>query len=80
MAVKKDSKAYCAHNLVVMVINTLHSIYPNISNEELLSEFSQSKTYSLLYDFKTRLWAEGPDYILGLYAKEKGVRLKVLED
>lgn len=80
MAVTQDGKAYCAHNLVVMVIETLHSIYPNISNEKLLSEFSQSKTYSLLYDFKTRLWAEGPDYILGLYAEEKGVKLKYLDD
>lgn len=80
MAVRKASKAYCAHNLVVMVINTLHTLYPDISNESLLSEFSQSKTYSLLYDFNTRLWAEGPDYILGLYAQEKGIKLEILED
>lgn len=72
MAVNDPGKEYCAYNLVTMVIESLCELFPSASRNQLLTTFSQSKTYSLLYDFETRLWAEGPDYILEMYAKETG--------
>lgn len=80
MSVSKEGKEYCMHNLVSMVIGKLCLIYPQLSADELLFTFSKSKTYRKLFNPETRLWAEGPDYILGLYAEEKGVKLKYLED
>ena len=38
-------------------------------DQELLN-FARSKTYNALFDFDTRLWAEGPDYLRDLYEDE----------
>ena len=38
--------------------------------DELLVAFTNSRTYSMLFDFETRLWAEGPDYLRGVWGKE----------
>lgn len=65
------NKEYCMHNLVSMVVEKLHARYPQNSEIDLISEFSQSRTYVLLFDSETGLWKEGPDYILSLYTKEK---------
>lgn len=67
----KEIKEYCMHNLVSMVVEKLHAHYPQYSEIDLISEFSQSRTYALLFDLETGLWKEGPDYILSLYTKEK---------
>ncbi len=40
--------------------------------EDLLLEFAASKTYGVLFDFETRAWAEGPDYLRGLWERERG--------
>lgn len=79
MAVTEKQKQYCMHNLVVMCIETLLK-YTNKSEYELISEFSSSQTFEKLYDSKTRLWAEGPDYILSLYGKEKNLDFSFLEE
>ena len=67
----KEIKEYCMHNLVSMVVEKLHARYPQNSEIDLMCEFSQSKTYALLFEPETGLWKEGPDYILSLYTKEK---------
>ena len=36
----------------------------------LLGSFASSRTYSALFDFTTRLWAEGPDYLRALWQEE----------
>ena len=41
--------------------------------EQELLEFAESKTYGDLFDYETRIWAEGPDYLRGLYEEEKKV-------
>lgn len=39
----------------------------NITYEEALLKFTASPIYNALYDFKTDIWKEGPDYLLDLY-------------
>ena len=58
-----------------MMIDTIQMFHPDISRNEFISEFTKSDTCRLLYDLKTRLWAEGPNYIIGLYEEEKGITL-----
>lgn len=49
--------------------------------EELLVTFASSNTYSMLFDFETRLWAEGPDYLRGVWEREtKGNVTKAAHD
>lgn len=38
--------------------------------DSALNGFSSSQTYGLLFDFETRLWAEGPDYLRNMWEKE----------
>ena len=38
--------------------------------EDAFLQFSESRTYALLFDFDTRLWAEGPDYLASLFEDE----------
>lgn len=73
MAVTKEQKEFCAHNLVAMIIEDLHSYFPNKSNDFLITDFSCSETYAMLFDFKTGLWAEGPTYVMNMYLKERGI-------
>lgn len=63
-------KEYCIHNLAVAVVNSLKEKMPDKKDPELMAMFCKSKTYKLLSDVSTRLWAEGPDYILDMYLNE----------
>jgi len=67
---RNDQKEYCANNLVARIIEILSEEQPDKSMAEIVSSFMESKTYSLLMDFSTRLWAEGPDYIIEIYKRE----------
>ena len=71
MGVTRENKEYCMHNLVSMVVEKLHACYPQYSEIDLISEFSQSRTYALLFDSETGLWQEGRENIYSLYTKEK---------
>ena len=66
----KDQKEYCVHNLVVSVLEKMHKQSPKKPESEIAAEFMASTTYKKLIDLKTRLWAEGPDYILDMYMHE----------
>lgn len=68
---KNSQKEYCANNLASMVISQLRQLYPDVRYSKLVSDFIDSKTYDLLYDFETGLWAEGPGYILNEYLEER---------
>lgn len=71
----KKEKKLCADKLVSMISEDLR----DAGYEDLINTFKQSKTYSLLYDFRTGLWEKGPDYIVGEFAKEKVLKLTYLE-
>lgn len=72
---KLERKQYCMHNLLSMVMEKLIIVFPHEKEEDLMADFTQSDTYRKLLDEKTRLWAEGPDYILNLYYEEKAKAL-----
>lgn len=80
MAVTDKEKELCAKRLISMIIDTLHNIIPEHSKDSLLEDFINSKTHSMLFDFETKLWTEGPDYILCLYAEEKEIILNIFDD
>ena len=42
----------------------------DISFEQALQEFVQSRTYGALFDFDAGVWKEGPDYLRWLYDEE----------
>lgn len=65
-----DQKEYCANNLSSICISRLRELFPNIRYSKIVSDFIDSKTYDLLYEFDTGLWAEGPEYILNEYLQE----------
>lgn len=71
---KNNQKEYCANNLASMVISQLRKLYPEVRYSKLVSDFIDSKTYDLLYDFETGMWAEGPGYILNEYLEEKKLK------
>ena len=73
MAVTSEVKEFCAHNLVAIIMQDIKEYFSEMSDEELLSDFTASGTYSKLFGEKNGLWAEGPDYILNMYLEEKGV-------
>ena len=65
-----DQKVFCANNLVGMIVSGLMEMNPKESQPEIMSRFCKSETYKQLYDFKTELWKEGPDYLAFLWEHE----------
>lgn len=49
-----------------------------ISYEEALDQFTRSRTYISLFDYKTDIWKEGPDYLRGLYEEERTANKKYI--
>ena len=43
--------------------------------ETAMLDFLNSNTYSVLFDFETGVWKEGPDYLRSLYEDEQNERL-----
>ena len=73
---KKEEKKLCADRLVEMIEDDLK----DFGYGDLIEIFRTSETFEQLYNFKTRLWSRGPDYILGRFAEEKGVKIEFLEE
>lgn len=72
MAVTSEVKEFCAHNLVAIIMQDIKEYFKEMTDEELLSDFTASGTYAELFRAENGLWAEGPDYILNMYLEEKG--------
>ena len=68
---KKEEKKLCADRLVEMIDEDLK----DFGYEYLIESFRNSKTFEQLYNFKTMLWSRGPDYIIGIFAKEKDIKI-----
>ena len=73
MMATNEAKEFCAHNLVAMIIQDMKENFPDMGENQILAEFTSSKTYSDLFRLETGLWAEGPDYIMNMYFEEKGI-------
>ena len=55
--------------LIQEMLETYSEKY-HISFDDALDGFTKSRTYEALYDFDTKLFREGPDYLLEWYEKE----------
>lgn len=53
-----------------MIMQDIKEYFPEMTDEEILSNFTSSKTYSDLFKTTNGLWAEGPDYIMNMYLEE----------
>lgn len=73
--VTNEVKEFCAHNLVAIIISDMKNYFPNTDENQILSDFTSSKTYSQLFRIETGLWAEGPDYIMDMYFEERGINI-----
>ena len=56
--------------LVMRTMLTKYAVEKNLPFEEVLLQFSQSRTYEMLFDYETEAWKEGPDYLRALYDEE----------
>lgn len=74
--VTEEDKRLCADRLMNMIITD----FKRNLREDLIESFKNSETVSKLYDYQTRLWAEGPDYILGIFEDEKGIKIDFFEE
>lgn len=68
----KERIDYTIDLLITLVVEEL-SETTGESREALLNEFLKSQTGKMLYDESSRLWWNGPSYIVDLYLEEKKV-------
>ena len=73
MKTTKEVKEFCAHNLVAIIMQDIKEYFPDTDENQIMADFTSSKTYTQLFNEETRLWAEGSDYIMNLYFEEKGI-------
>lgn len=74
MKTTKEVKEFCAHNLVAIIMQDIKKYLPDVDDNQIIADFTSSKTYTQLFDEETGLWAEGSDYIMNLYFEEKGIK------
>ena len=74
MKTTKEVKEFCAHNLVAIIMQDIKKYLPDVDDNQIIADFTSSKTYAQLFDEETGLWAEGSDYIMNLYFEEKGIK------
>lgn len=66
MSLDKTIMKTCANLILTMAIENFAHDH-NIPLEEARNQILMSKACESLYNFNTRLWAEGPDYFLAFY-------------
>ncbi len=68
--VTDSQREACAVSVMRAMLEDL-SAASGVPLEDLLLEFAASRTYEVLFDFETRVWAEGPDYLRALWERER---------
>lgn len=67
--ISKEKMDYTIDLLITMVIDEIAE-ETGKDRKEVLTDFLCSKTGKALYDEETRLWCNGPSYIVELYMEE----------
>ena len=67
--VTDEQKEACAVSVMRAMLED-RSLREGTPFEEALEDFAESRCYEMLFDYGTRLWAEGPDYLCSLYDDE----------
>lgn len=60
------------HRMVSKISLELLDIFKCEDCFQVIEKFSKSRTFEKLFDFKTELWRESPDYIIECYLEELG--------
>lgn len=69
--INNKQKLLCACNTASYILSKIDSLDDNtVLNKD---SFLLSDTFELLMDFKTYMWAEGPEYVYYEFKKEMGV-------
>lgn len=68
--ISKEKMDYTIDLLITMVVEELSEMTGE-SQKKLISDFLTSKTGKLLYDESSKLWWNGPSYIVDMYIEEK---------
>ena len=61
-----EQKVFCAELILTAAIMDMAED-EGISRQEARSRIINSPAYDALYNFDTRLWAQGPDYFRSFY-------------
>ena len=69
MRISKENMDYTIDLLITMVTDEIANETGKNRND-VLTDFLCSKTGKALYDPSTRLWCNGPSYIVELYKEE----------
>ena len=67
--ITKEKMDYTIDILVSMIVDEIAETIGKDRNE-ILPEFVVSKTGKALYDESTKLWCNGPSYIVDMYLEE----------
>lgn len=67
--ITKEKMDYTIDVLVAMIVDEIAELNGKDRNE-ILPEFIFSKTGKALYDISTKLWCNGPSYIVDMYLEE----------
>ena len=67
--ITKEKMDFTIDVLVTMIVDELAETTGKDRNE-ILPEFVVSKTGKALYDISTKLWCNGPSYIVDMYLDE----------
>jgi hypothetical protein len=73
--ITKDMLDYTVDSLITMTVEELSNKL-DMSENDVLADFLQSKTCKLLYDTDLKVWWEGPLYLSQMYMEEKGIEMK----
>ena len=68
--ITKDMLDYTIDSLISMTVEEL-SEKLDMTDNDILADFLQSKTCSLLYNTELKVWWEGPAYLAEMYLEEK---------
>ena len=64
-----EQKNFAIDGIITLVVDELASKTGKSPND-ILNDFINSKTGSLFYDETSKLWANGPEYIISMYLDE----------
>ena len=64
-----EQKNFAIDGIITLVVDELASKTGKSPND-ILNDFINSKTGSLLYDETSKLWTYGPEYIISMYLEE----------
>lgn len=71
--ISQERLDYTIDLLITMVVEELSEDL-KAEPKQILIDFMESKTGKALYDPATKLWCNGPSYIVDLYKEERGIK------